>query len=285
MPFLIAIIIVATTITTIQQSIFRGESSVSTQENIEVKIDIEMDVITSFLNAWVNNTDEENIPYINFETLVNDEYVYSNASVLNSGFYTTIQLNSSDNVWSVIPYDANSSNAAKILIDIRNNATMMDKPFISEKYIGEYICNTLYNGNYETNALIYDGISDYTMNGSQNDGVLACTYYYEFADLNDTNTTPPEPQDDTYYLFADGDLDYFDSLESPSVCHQLINGEFITTSNANQAFTFFTSQDGSCEGKNKTYDYDKIKNKDSNNNFEINVEYKKPNTAPQLRDR
>lgn len=247
----------------------------------------ETELIASFIYAWaILPQNVGNLDQINFEKLFTDEYIYPNATIINTSYDSTVKLHGSDIVWKVIPIVNASSYNTKIIVDFSADKELMAKPIFYEKYFAEAICSETLQGELNYLASMSDDIFNIDNNGTEDDGIVACEYRYDYAHLDDTNDTNGTiPDDDEYRIYAWGDIDYTDSLDTNSTCQHIVDGAYIVTNNASQEFTFYTSQDTTCSGKNKTYDYKKISNTDVNEDFEIYVEYKKSNTAPDLRDK
>ena len=226
-----------------------------------------------------------NLDQINFEKLFTDEYIYPNATIINTSYDSTVRLHGSNIVWKVIPIFNVSSYNTKIIVDFSADKELMAKPIFYEKYFAEAICSETLLGELNYFASITDDIFNIDNNGTEDDGIVACSYRYDYAHLDDINDTNGTILDDEYSIYAWGEIDYIDSLDTNSTCQHIADGAYIVTHDASQEFTFFTSQDTRCSGKNKTYDYKKISNTDANGDFEIYVEYKKENTAPDLRDK
>lgn len=273
MPFFIVFITLLIISTSLYISNFTPEYSYD--NNKIKKLDKEIKLITSSLNTWVSQTSLGQIKKINFDTLYTEGFLYPNTTITNTSYDANLQLAHSDILWQVIPDITNGGEVGNIFIDFSNDDEMMKQSKFYEIYLGKYLCNEEFNGSVSLYSNAYDGNSNYTQTGTIDDGKLSCLYPYQFI---------PNDFPILFHIYANGDLDYINIFES-TLCYQLQNSDSFSTADENSSYTFFTTQDGTCEGKNKTYTYTDFNNADANGNFDVEIIYKNSSTAPSLGDR
>ncbi len=277
MPFLIAVILAIALCIIIIFTKYDGSNDFLKYETEH--LGLAFGKVTSFINKWADSNSLGQIKQIDFEKINNDNIIFHNTTITGTGYNTQITLKSTDMIWQVIPNPADSSHSCKILGDFRNNKILMANPKFVENYFGAYYCSILYNGVFETNALYYDG-DDYALAGTNEDGVFSCTFTYG------TIITPPITT--TLTIFAWGSVDYTRSTDNPVACQTITEDtaqDSVSTSNINETFTFYQSNDGSCTLKNATFSYSDIDTVDVDNSNDIFVIAPTKNKAPTLEDK
>ncbi|MEA3354354.1 MAG: hypothetical protein U9Q33_11115 [Campylobacterota bacterium] len=229
--------------------------------------------VTDFINEWVDASNKGQIKKINFEKINNAGILFPNTEVNGTGDDTTIQLKGNDTIFQIIPDPDNKENACKVLFDVRDDTSLMNRPKLTESFFGTYYCETLYGGFTESDAVdLLNG--DYVLSGTDSDGIFGCTYYY--------GSEPIEMK--AYYIHAIGNVDYIRSFDSPQICETLTYFSNINTNRQNEIITFYQSSDGNCTGKDLEVSRDDLIAADINMDYNVTVVEPTKNKAPTLED-
>lgn len=110
----------------------------------------------------------------------------SDDNVKYSGNSSTLTFPEDKVIWQLIPipstdvdYGTSAGSAYKLLVDIRNNSTLMSKAIFSESFSGREFCEKMLFGTLELNRTSYDTTTKNFIGSSTNksDGIFVCIVF------------------------------------------------------------------------------------------------------------
>ncbi|MGE0052375.1 MAG: hypothetical protein AB7S49_12720 [Arcobacter sp.] len=110
----------------------------------------------------------------------------SDDNVKYSGNSSTLTFPEDKVIWQLIPmpstdvdYGTSAGSAYKLLVDIRNNSTLMSKAIFSESFSGREFCEKMLFGTLELNRTSYDTATKNFIGSSTNksDGIFVCIVF------------------------------------------------------------------------------------------------------------
>lgn len=142
--------------------------------------------INGFVNTYIDMGAD--LTKINFEELFDGGILLGNMQksvppaidkdVDGVGIESTMTFPSSNVIWHLIPNIADSS-SYKLLVDIRQNATLMSKARFSESFSGREYCEKMLYGTSELNRTFFNSATKDFEGVSTNpdDGLFVCIVY------------------------------------------------------------------------------------------------------------
>jgi hypothetical protein len=152
--------------------------------------------IDGFVNTYIQSGGD--LSSINFEELYNNGILLGNIEkgtgkeVEGTSFASTLTFPKSRVKWQLIPVrDINSNDdnvdfgdsagsAYKLLVDIRNNSTLMSKAIFSESFSGREFCEKMLFGTLQRKAKTYVSTEDketFSLDGTDSDGYFVCIVF------------------------------------------------------------------------------------------------------------
>lgn len=155
--------------------------------------------VDGFVNTYIQSGGS--LSNINFEELYNNGILLGNIEkgAVNSGkevegtsYASTLTFPNSKVKWHLLPVrDINSNDnnadfgdsagsAYKLLIDMRNNSSLMSKVIFSESFSGREFCEKMLLGTLQRNGKSYDPTEDketFSLDGNDKDGYIVCIVF------------------------------------------------------------------------------------------------------------
>ena len=198
MPYFVSSIIAVTSAMIILFTRYEADDSAITSELERMK---SMFVaVDGFVNTYIQSG--EDLRKINFQKLscdrillgsIKDNYVAENCDdnsynddpdkdnpdddVKGAGMNSTLKFPSSSVIWHLIPNQSNPS-SYKLLVDMRENSTLMSKAIFSESFSSREFCEKILFGTKVLNGISYDsGTKDFGIGGTTSDGLFVCEVF------------------------------------------------------------------------------------------------------------
>lgn len=197
MPYLVSSIIAVVSAMIILFTRYEADDSTITGELDRLK---SMFVtVDGFVNTYIQSGGS--LSNINFEELYNNGILLGNIEkgAVNSGkevegtsYASTLTFPNSKVKWHLLPVrDINSNDnnadfgdsagsAYKLLIDMRNNSSLMSKAIFSESFSGREFCEKMLLGTLQRNGKSYDPTEDketFSLDGNDKDGYIVCIVF------------------------------------------------------------------------------------------------------------
>lgn len=178
MAYFLASIISVVAATIILFSRFEADDSHIKAELEQMKV--MFSAVDGFVNTYVNSG--ESITTVNFKVLGDNSILLNNMVVSEDAggddFRSTVTFPNNRVVWQIIP-NINDASSYKLLVDMRNNASLMSKARFSESFVGIEFCQKMLFGTFETLTNSYDAATDDFVNngGTNEDGLLVCIVF------------------------------------------------------------------------------------------------------------
>jgi hypothetical protein len=183
MPYLVSSIIAVVSAMVILLTRYEADDSAITAELDRLKsMFVTVDI---FVNTYIDIGG--NLTNIDFEELFDGGILLGNIEksvpaidrdVDGVGIESTMTFPSSNVIWHLIPNIADI-NSYKLLVDIRQNATLMSKARFSESFSGREYCEKMLFGTSELNRTFFNGVTRDFEGASTNpgDGLFVCIVY------------------------------------------------------------------------------------------------------------
>lgn len=197
MPYLVSSIIAVVSALVLLLTRYEADDSAITGELDRVKS--MFTVVDGFVNTYIQSGGT--LSDINFEVLYDNGILLGNMEkgVANSGkevegtsYASTLTFPNSKVKWHLLPVrDINSNDnnadfgdsagsAYKLLIDMRNNSSLMSKAIFSESFSGREFCEKMLLGTLQRNGKSYDPTEDketFSLDGNDKDGYIVCIVF------------------------------------------------------------------------------------------------------------
>ena len=191
MPYLVSSIIAIVSALIILLTRYEADDSAITGELDRLKV--MFTTIDGFVNTYIQSGGS--LTSINFEELYNNGILLGNMQkgVANSGeevegtsYASTLTFPKDKIVWQLIPvpstdttYSSSAGSAYKLLVDIRDNSSLMSKAIFSESFAGREFCEKMLLGTLELNRTSYDSTTKNFVGSSTNksDGLFVCIVF------------------------------------------------------------------------------------------------------------
>jgi len=173
MPYLVASIIAIVSAMVVLLSRYEADDSL-------IKVEIQrMETMFSLVDSYVNIYIQAggNLADINFNELKDSGILPANATVTGTGLESKLSFKESNVSWQMISKDSSSY---KLLVDMRNNSSLMSKAVFSESFSGKEFCEKLLFGDYNSLINSYNTTTKNFENngsGSKKDGIFECIVY------------------------------------------------------------------------------------------------------------
>ena len=174
MPYLVSSIIAVVSAMIILFTRYEADDSSITAELDTMKS--MFIAVDGFVNTYIESGGS--LENVNFQELYENGILLGNMNSIGTGNESKLTFPGSKVSWQLIPNITDNS-SYKVLVDMRNNSSLMNKAIFAESFSGREYCEKMLFGTSELNRTSYDTGTKNFIGTSTNksDGLFVCIVY------------------------------------------------------------------------------------------------------------
>ena len=174
MPYLVSSIIAVVSAMIILFTRYEADDSSITAELDTMKS--MFIAVDGFVNTYIESGGS--LENVNFQELYENGILLGNMNSIGTGNESKLTFPGRKVSWQLIPNITDNS-SYKVLVDMRNNSSLMNKGAFAESFSGREYCEKMLFGTFQNNRVSYDETDkDFkSTTGTNSDGLFVCIVY------------------------------------------------------------------------------------------------------------